>query len=95
MNVSLSTDLERFVKGKIKSGRYANASEVVTRALWLMREDERMRTPDGEPLLAAIQKGLEQADSGDTAPWDTEEIKEMGRRLLASSRSKRQLRKGA
>jgi antitoxin ParD1/3/4 len=95
MNVSLSTDLERFVKGKVKSGRYANASEVVTRALRLMREDERIRTPDGEPLLSAIQQGIEQADRGETSPWDTEEIKAMGRRLLTASRSKRQLRKGA
>jgi len=60
-----------------------------------MREDERFRTPDGEPLLNAIQQGIEQADRGETAPWDTEEIKAMGRRLLAASRSKRQLRKGA
>ena len=95
MNVSLSTDLERFVKNKVRSGRYANASEVVTRALRLLREDERVRTPDGEPLLAAIQQGIEQADRGETAPWDTEEIKEMGRRLLATSRTKRPLRKGA
>ncbi|HEX4792234.1 MAG TPA: type II toxin-antitoxin system ParD family antitoxin [Humisphaera sp.] len=88
MNVSLSTDLERFVKGKVKSGRYASASEVVTRALRLLREEDRIRTPNGELMPSAIQRGIEQADRGETARWDSEQIKKMGRRLLVASRSK-------
>jgi antitoxin ParD1/3/4 len=43
MNVSLSSELERFVRESVSSGRYRSASEVVRDALRLLQEAERER----------------------------------------------------
>jgi antitoxin ParD1/3/4 len=43
MNVSLTPELENFVAGKVKSGRYTSASEVVREALRLLEEHDRAR----------------------------------------------------
>jgi len=42
-NVSLTPELEAFIDGRIKTGRYRSASEVVRAALRLLEEDERRR----------------------------------------------------
>jgi len=44
MNVSLTPELERFVNGKVQSGRYNSASEVVREALRLLEQHEQART---------------------------------------------------
>ena len=43
MNVSLTPELDRFVAGKVESGRYNSASEVVREALRLLEEHDRAR----------------------------------------------------
>jgi len=43
MNVSLSAELERFVRERVSSGRYRSASELVRDALRLLQEAERER----------------------------------------------------
>jgi putative addiction module CopG family antidote len=43
MNVSLSSELERFVRENVSSGRYISASEVVRDALRLLQENDRQR----------------------------------------------------
>ncbi len=40
MNVSLTPELEAFVEGAVKSGRYASASEAVREGLRLLQERE-------------------------------------------------------
>src|ERR1700733_14314116 len=44
MNVSLTTELEKFVSAKVDSGRYNSASEVVREALRLLEEHDRARS---------------------------------------------------
>jgi putative addiction module CopG family antidote len=44
MNVSLTTELEKYVRGKVASGLYNNASEVIREALRLLVERERTPT---------------------------------------------------
>ena len=44
MNVSLTPELDRFVAGKVESGRYNSASEVVREALRLLEEHDRARS---------------------------------------------------
>jgi putative addiction module CopG family antidote len=41
MNVSLSRELEKFVRGSVSTGRYTSASEVVREALRLLQETDR------------------------------------------------------
>ncbi len=52
-NVSLTPELEAFVDGRVASGRYRSASEVVRAALRLLDEDERRR--EGPGLAKAAQ----------------------------------------
>ena len=40
-NVSLTPEMEAFIDGRVASGRYRSASEVVRAALRLLEEDER------------------------------------------------------
>ena len=43
MNVSLTTELEKFVNNKVQTGRYNSASEVVREALRLLEQHEQAR----------------------------------------------------
>ena len=58
MNVSMTDHLASYVRKKVKSGRYNNASEVVREAIRRMEEDEARETqlaqPAAELLLADL-----------------------------------------
>ena len=43
MNVSLTPELEQFVHGKVESGLYNNASEVIREGLRLLKEHDEVR----------------------------------------------------
>jgi uncharacterized protein len=68
MNVSLTVELEKYVRRKVASGLYNNASEVIREALraLLEREGEPARTPGKKPpkreeilaTLARLEKPL-------------------------------------
>ena len=79
MNVSLTPQLEEFVKNKVESGMYGSASEVMREALRLLEERDRIRAMRLEELRAEIQKGI---DSGDPKPLDFEALKERLRKRL-------------
>ncbi len=53
MNVSLTTELDRYVAKKVESGMYASQSEVVREALRLLRTRDRIRARRLEPSPAA------------------------------------------
>ena len=61
MNVSLTAELERFVDGKVESGLYNNASEVVREGLRLLKEHDEIRVKWREQ----IERGWLQAQRGD------------------------------
>jgi antitoxin ParD1/3/4 len=76
MNVSLTPKLEGFVKAKVKTGDYNNASEVVREALRLLqREEDAVRERKAARLRKALQTGL---DGPDAEEFD---IKKVVRRL--------------
>jgi len=52
MNVSLTPELEKFVREKVASGLYNNASEVVREALRLLHQQSG-RTPPGTAAIGA------------------------------------------
>ncbi len=58
MNVSVTDELAGYVRKKVKSGRYNNASEVVREALRRMEEEDaraiRLAKPTAEDLLADL-----------------------------------------
>lgn len=57
-NVSLTPELDRFITTKVKTGLYANASEVMRAALRLLEHDERENEERLVALRAALDKGL-------------------------------------
>lgn len=63
MNVSLTPELERFVDGKVESGLYNNASEVIREGLRLLKEHDEIRVKWREQ----IERGWLQAQRGDVA----------------------------
>ena len=75
MNVSLTPELERFIRDRVDSGRHHSSSEVVREALRLLEERERLRELRLEELRREIRKGI---DSGE--PVDGEALFD---RLLA------------
>lgn len=69
MNVSLTPELESFIRERVDSGRYQSSSEVVREALRLLEERERVRDLRLDELRREIQKGI---DSGE--PVDGEAV---------------------
>ena len=65
MNVSITDQLAGYVRKKVKSGRYNNASEVVREALRRMEDDDeralRLAKPTAEDILTDLTE--EQLDS--------------------------------
>jgi antitoxin ParD1/3/4 len=64
MNVSLTTELEKFVSAKVESGRYNSASEVVREALRLLEERDQARTAHLAAFNQELGHRLETLDGG-------------------------------
>jgi len=71
MHVNLSPEMEGFVKGKVESGFYGNATEVIRDALRRMQaEDARVAA-----WKAAVKVGDDQLDRGEGIPYTPEALK--------------------
>ena len=57
-NVNLTSELDRFVAKKIKTGRYENASEVVRAGLRTLEREEQEYEAKLAALRAAIDEGI-------------------------------------
>ena len=66
MNISLTPELERFIDGKVDSGLYNNASEVVREGLRLLKEQDEVRLRWREQ----IQRGWLDAQAGRVVDGD-------------------------
>jgi len=85
MQISLPPDLQQFIEESVKKGQYATPDEVVADGLQLLRE---MPAWTEQTLREAINVGIEQIERGEVAPWDAEEVKAEGRRLLAEHKKR-------
>ena len=65
MNISLTSELERFVVGRVASGRYQNNSEVVRAALRLLQVQESREVLGLDP--AGEQPQSSELQTPDTA----------------------------
>jgi antitoxin ParD1/3/4 len=62
MNVSVGSEFERFVDGKVASGDYGTATEVVRAALRLLKEQDAEREAKLHALRLDVRQGLEQLE---------------------------------
>ena len=61
MNISVTDQLAQYVRNKVKSGRYNNASEVVREALRRMEEEDAKVLRLAAPTVDDIVSGLTEA----------------------------------
>ncbi len=86
MNVSLTPELDRFVIGKVESGRYTSASEVVREALRLLEEHDQARTAQIAGFNQELGARLASLDRGERV-----EPSAVRKRLQQKSRERRRL----
>lgn len=86
LNVSLPDPLEAFVQGKLKTGGYSSASEVVREALRLLQQQdaERLRV-----LRATIQEGLDSPMGHMLDEISSADVAARGMKRLAKTRRQR------
>ncbi len=87
MNVSLTSELEHFVKAKVATGMYNSVSEVMREALRMMEERDTMQAMKLEALRQDIHQGLASMDKGLSKALDIQAIKAKGRAQLQGSLS--------
>jgi antitoxin ParD1/3/4 len=86
MNVLLKPEIEKFVAEKIKTGQYADASQIVNEALEVLKQQEDF-TPEHEAYLRReVRRGIEQLDQGQHTDFTAEKIITEERKRLADSR---------
>jgi len=86
MNVSLTPELDKFVAGKVESGRYNSASEVVREALRLLEEHDRARSVQLAAFNHELGARLVSLDHGESVKPETAR-----KRLEQKSRERRKL----
>jgi len=67
MNISITTQLDRFVRDKVKSGLYNNSSEVVREGLRLLRQRDESEQLKLEILRREVRNGIVAGDKGSYA----------------------------
>ena len=85
MNVSLTTELEKWVQSKVESGLYTSASEVIREGLRLLKEQDALKEIRLAELRREIQQGI---DSGESTPLNINEI-------IAKAKQQRQEKQSA
>lgn len=83
MNVSLTPELDRFVRDAVEGGRYLSSSEVVRDALRLLQDRQRQDDIKLEALREEIRLGL---GSGPAAPLDMARVRARARAELDRQR---------
>ena len=74
MNVSLTSEMVKFVEDEVASGDYVSASEVVRDALRALRHDRDVEDVKLQLLREAVDIGLQEADAGKFSDRSIEEI---------------------
>lgn len=74
MHVSLTEKLEEYVRQKVASGLYDNASEVIREALRLKIASEESDEARLQRLRETIEPAWKEAERGELAPLDMDMI---------------------
>ena len=69
-NVHLTKPMQEYAEAQIRSGAYANLSEIVRAGMRTLMEKDRARA--FYALKADLEVALAEAEAGDHAPFDVE-----------------------
>jgi antitoxin ParD1/3/4 len=77
LNVSITSHFSKFIREKVKSGRYSNASEVVREALRKLEQEEMVAQQssivDPDNVRDAVLEGLRSIEGGHFTELQTPE----------------------
>jgi antitoxin ParD1/3/4 len=83
MHVNLSPEMEGFIRSKVESGSYGNATEVIRDAIRRMQAEELRIAA----WRAAITKGNEELDRGEAIPYTPETLKAITQSAIGAMKS--------
>jgi antitoxin ParD1/3/4 len=106
MNISLSPQMARFIRGKVKSGDYTNASEVVRDAVRRLQAEEtakndrtlladfeaRLSQSEREDIRLSVQRGIRDIEAGRFEEHHADGLRGLGKELVARSVGKHAVR---
>jgi len=99
MNISLSPQMARFIRGKVKKGEYTNISEVVrdavrhlqeaeaakTEAKWLAHFEDFLSKSAREGIRQRVRQGLKDMEGGRYEEFDATGLRELATTLVQAS----------
>jgi antitoxin ParD1/3/4 len=80
VTVSITPELNAFIKDKVESGRYTSASEVMREALRLLEQADQKREAELSRLQTAYDEGKA---SGLAGEFDMARVRNIARKRLA------------
>lgn len=83
MHINLSPEMEHYIKGKVSSGFYGNATEVIRDAIRRMQANERQIAA----FQAAVAKGDAQLDRGEGVEYTEESMNQLTQTALQDMHS--------
>ena len=83
MHVTLSSEMEAFIKGKVASGFYGNATEVIRDAIRGMQAEESRVAA----WQAAVKQGDEQIERGEGITYTAETLKDITQTAIGAMHS--------
>jgi antitoxin ParD1/3/4 len=83
MHVNLSAEMEGFIKTKVATGFYGNATEVIRDAIRRMQAEESRLTA----WQAAIKQGTDQLDRGEGIAYTPEALNDITQSAISAMHS--------
>lgn len=102
MNISLSPQMARFIRDKVKKGEYTNSSEVVRDAVRRMQEEEalkrertllsdfesRLTKAERDGIRRGVRRGTQDIAMGRYEDYDADGLRALPKKLAAASARK-------
>ena len=89
MNVSLTKELEEFVRRGVESGRYRSATEVIRAGFRLLEREDDFRDTRLAAIRARVEEGIAQAERGELGDGE-EAVARVKKRAAAKRRRSRE-----
>ena len=89
MNVSLTKELEEFVRRKVESGHYRSATEVIHAGFRLLEREDELGDTRLAAIRARVEEGIAQAERGELGDGE-EAVARVKKRAAAKRRRSRE-----